>query len=164
MSSIDRGHCGSPARRSYSSPEGSSRCSISTSITAIAPRPYLANTFVWARNARDERIGLVGTVLHYPLTGNDISNHVETLELRTSDLAATRIRDCATWRETVNRKQLDYVLVTTGGYPVGQTSTAREERWTATDPAAWLVLTDRDGKARAWLYQVQGRLDPSACP
>jgi hypothetical protein len=126
--------------------------------------PYLANTFEWARNTRDERIGVVGTVLQYPLTGSDSSNHVEILELRTSDLAATPIRDCETWRETVNRERLDYVLVTTGGYPVGQTSTARAQRWTATDPAARLVLTDRDGKARAWLYQLQGRLDPSACP
>jgi hypothetical protein len=66
--------------------------------------------------------------------------------------------------ETVNSKRLDYVLVTTPGYPVGQTSTAREQRWTATDPAARLVLTERDRNARAWLYQLRGRLDPSACP
>jgi hypothetical protein len=126
--------------------------------------PYLTNTFGWARNARDERIGLVGTILQYPLTGNDISNHVEILEDRRSDLEATPIRDCATWRETVNRERLDYVLVTTRNYPIARASTAREQRWTATDPAARLVLTDREKGGSAWLYELRGRLDPSACP
>jgi hypothetical protein len=127
--------------------------------------PYLPNTFRWARTVHDARIGIVGTLLQYPLTGNDASNHEEILENRTSDLDAKPIKDCVTWRETVNRKRLDYVLVTTGGYPVGQTATPREQGWTATDPAARLLLTDRDGKGRrAWLYQVQGPLDPSACP
>jgi hypothetical protein len=126
--------------------------------------PYLTNTFRWARNARDERIGLVGTVLQYPLTGNDISNQVEILEHRTSDLEATPITDCATWRETVNRKRLDYVLVTTSEFSFEHTSTTRGQRWTATDPAAELVLKEGHGKMGAWLYRVRGRLDPSACP
>jgi hypothetical protein len=125
--------------------------------------PTFARTFAWARNAHDERIGLVGTVSQYPLTGNDISNYVEILEHRTSDLVATPIRDCVTWRDTVNREQLDYVLVTMQTYPASAPA-AREQRWTATDPAAKLVVKGGHGRTRAWLYQVVGSLDPSACP
>jgi hypothetical protein len=126
--------------------------------------PYLAKTFAWAGNVHDKRIGLVGTVLQYPLTGDDDSNYVEILEHRTSDLEATPIKDCVTWRETANRARLDYVLVTTPAYPIRKVSTAREQGWVSTDPAARLVLTDHDGKATAWLYRLQGPLDPSTCP
>ena len=58
----------------------------------------------------------------------------------------------------------DYVLVTTPGYPVASVATAPERAWTESDPAARLVLTDRTGSARAWLYRLHGPLDPAGCP
>ena len=130
-----------------------------------AHAPFFTKSYRWARATTDARVGLVGTFLQYPLTGNDVSNHESFLDARTSDLqVAPPFRDCATWRRTVNRRRLDYVLVTTPGYPVASVATAPERAWTESDPAARLVLTDRTGSARAWLYRLHGPLDPAGCP
>ena len=127
--------------------------------------PFLTKSYVWARDAEDERVGLVGTFLQYPLTGNDISNRVQYLDQRTSDHdPSTSIVDCTSWRRTLNRERLDYVIVTTPGFPIESTAPAPQRAWTEDDPAARLVLTDKEGEARAWLYELNGRLDPSTCP
>ena len=130
-----------------------------------AHAPFLTKTYRWARDTTDARVGLVGVTLQYPLAGKDLSNHVSFLDARTHDLEfAPPIRDCATWRRTINRRRLDYVLITTQGYPLPAFGPAPERAWTETDPAARLVRTEKTGSAGAWVYRLHGRLDPAGCP
>jgi hypothetical protein len=127
--------------------------------------PFMTKTYRWAQANSDERIGLVGTFLQYPLTGKQISNHVGYLDDRTGGLQYSEpIADCASWRRAVNRERLGYVVITSPGFPLPVAPTAREKGWTETDPAAELVRTDRMGKSSAWLYRLHGRLDPASCP
>jgi hypothetical protein len=127
--------------------------------------PFMTRTYRWAQAHDDVRIGLVGTFLQYPLTGKRISNHVQYLDNRTGDLQKPGpMRDCATWRRAVNRQHLGYVVITSTGFPLAVSPTAREQVWTETDPAAQLVRTDRMGRSRAWLSRLHGRLDPARCP
>lgn len=127
--------------------------------------PFMTKTYRWAQAHGDERIGLAGTFLQYPLTGKQISNHVGYLDDRTGGLQYSEpIADCASWRRAVNRERLGYVVITTPGFPLPVAPTAREKGWTETDPAAELLRTDRMGKSSAWLYRLHGRLDPATCP
>jgi hypothetical protein len=129
-----------------------------------ANAPALTGSYAWARDERDERIGVSGTIFQYPLTGNDISNHVEYLQRRASHLEPLAIDDCRMWRQAVNRARLDFVLVTTPRFSVGVPAPAREHAWIDNDPGAELVLTDGQSAAGAWIYRLRGRLDPSNCP
>ena len=129
-----------------------------------AHAPVLTASYAWARDERDERIGVSGTIFQYPLTGNDVSNHVEYLQRRASHLEPLTIVDCRMWRDAVNRAQLDYVFVTSPRFSLGVPGPAREHAWIDNDPGAELVLTDGPSAEGAWIYRLRGHLDPSTCP
>ncbi len=102
-----------------------------------ADAPFFPKTYRWARDQHGKRIGLVGTFLQYPFTGNRVSNHVQYLAERRSDLeSSTTITTCRAWRRAVDRQDLDFVIVTTPGYPVAGGLAAPERSWTESDPRA----------------------------
>ena len=129
-----------------------------------ADSPYLTNVYRWAQHVEHKRIGYFGTTLQYPLTGKDVSNHVQYIEHRTSELEATKITTCPAWRSEINRERFDFVLVTTPGFPVLSSGNAPQIGWTQTDPHARLVTADRSNGARALLYEITGPMNPATCP
>ena len=125
---------------------------------------FLTNAYRWAGQVQHKRIGYFGTTLQYPLTGKGVSNHVQYIEHRTSEIAATKITSCPEWRREINRERLDFVMVTTPGFPIESQAPAPELVWTRTDPHARLVVADRKGRARALVYELTGQMNPLACP
>jgi hypothetical protein len=129
----------------------------------------MTTIYRWARGVRDARIAIVGTFLQYPLAGKDSSNYVQYVAQRHSNGASTPITRCDEWRRTLNRGKYDYVVVTTNLFPFPSKLAAPQAAWTAQDPSASLVLQQtlpyrpEVGKAQAWLYKINGRLDPGAC-
>jgi hypothetical protein len=118
----------------------------------------------WARNARDERIALVGpyAVLQYPLYGKDLSNYVQYVGNKGPHGAFDPILECAAWRRRLNAGRYSYVV------------TARqslESEWTRSDPAAtfvenngWNRPTPTESRyPELSLFKVRGRLDPVGC-
>jgi hypothetical protein len=126
--------------------------------TSSYPESWPINDiYAWAREARDQRIGIVGNTFQYPLYGTDLSNHVQYVGRQGADGSFDEPASCDAWRKTVNRGRYDYVVVApppafTNAPPAAMT-------WTARDPAASVVL--RDGGAV--LFRLDGGLDPDAC-
>jgi hypothetical protein len=128
-----------------------------------ADSAFLTNVYRWAGHVQNQRIGYFGTTLQYPLTGKGASNNVQYIEHRTSEIAATTITSCQAWRLEINRERLDFVVVTTPGFPVVSSGRSRQITWTQSDPNARLVTTDRNGSARAMVFQLTGPMSPLAC-
>jgi hypothetical protein len=125
----------------------------------VATEP-LPGTYDWARDVRDERIGVAGgfTTLQYPLYGKDLSNYVQYIGKRGRDGAFDRIRDCTAWRRALNAGRYSYV-VTMSLRP--RQGPSIEAEWTRSDPAATPVRTkDAPGVS---LFRINGRLGPSGC-
>jgi hypothetical protein len=121
-------------------------------------RYALPVVYTWARDQHHERIAIVGNFLQYPLYGKDLSNYVQYVGVRRSHGTYDSIDDCAAWRRALNSGRYTYVL--TAPNPAFPRRHPREERWTATDSGAELILRDRG----ASLFRIRGRLDPERCP
>lgn len=116
----------------------------------------------WAHARGDLRIALVGTQLQYPLTGKGSSNYVQYIGRPEPDSGRAAITTCTTWRRVVNAGDYDYVVVTPPGY--GSTTIPKEAIWTRTDSRARLVLREQEpGYGTAFVYRVDGPLNPNAC-
>ncbi|HEY5171075.1 MAG TPA: hypothetical protein VIK54_05040, partial [Acidimicrobiia bacterium] len=118
----------------------------------------------WAREVHHARIAIAGFFLQYPLYGSDLSNHVQYVARRGPHGVSSRITDCGSWRRAVNDGRYDFVVATTPGFPFATKQPPLEEMWTRSDPAAHLLLHESSGGAQAWLFRIDGKLDPSSCP
>jgi hypothetical protein len=115
----------------------------------------------WGRNARDERIGVVGRASafgQYFFYGNDLSNHVQYIGEELDHGTFRPIERCAQWRQEINDGDYDYV-VTTPRLGVIESIAPPENRWTSTDPNVETVI--QSGPAA--VYRITGKLDPAAC-
>jgi hypothetical protein len=117
---------------------------------------YLPATYRWARTVRDERIGVVGTPLQYPLYGNDLSNHVQYVARRGRHGSNFPITTCRAWRRALTAGRYNYVV--TAPNPLIPEAPP-EALWTERDPAATVEL--RDGYAT--VFRLRGPLDPVGC-
>jgi hypothetical protein len=129
---------------------------------ALAPLP---KTWKWAQSAHDQRIASVGVFLQYPFYGKDLSNHVQYLGHEGPHGAFSPIASCREWRNALNAGRYRYVVTAPEGFPqVVKTRIAREARWTASDPAAEVVLRETPaGLGEVDLFRIDGPLDPAAC-
>jgi hypothetical protein len=120
----------------------------------------LPGTYDWARDVRDERIGVAGgfTTLQYPLYGKDLSNYVQYIGKKGRDGAFDRIRDCTAWRRALNAGRYSYV-VTMSLRP--RQGPSIEAEWTRSDPAASSVRT-KDSPSVS-VFRISGRLEPGGC-
>jgi hypothetical protein len=130
---------------------------------------YLSHVWAYFRGVRDARVGVVGTFggfFSYPLWGPDDSNHVEYIGARGPHGSFAAIRSCPQWRRAVNAGRFDYVVTTPARDPwhPKRLSRSPEDRWTATDPNAKLVLSRRALGQQIAVYRINGRLDPAGCP
>jgi hypothetical protein len=130
---------------------------------------YLAKVWALFRTVHDSRVGVVGTFggfFSYPLYGLDLSNRVTYVAQRGPNGSFTPIVTCARWRSQVNADHLKYLITTPARDPWHPTVLAPspETRWTATDPAATPVFTERALGQPIVVFRLSGPLDVARCP
>ena len=129
---------------------------------------YLAKVWALFRTVHDSRVGIVGTFggfFSYPLYGLDVSNRVQYVAQRGPHGSFTPITTCARWRSQVNSDHLNYLVTTPARDPWHPSvlSPSPETRWTATDPAATLVFTERALGQPIVVFRLTGPLDVASC-
>jgi hypothetical protein len=130
---------------------------------------YLAKVWALFRTVHDARVGVVGTFggfFSYPFYGLDLSNHVTYVAQRGRNGSFTPISTCARWRSQVNSDHLQYLITTPARDPWKPSvlSPSPETRWTATDPAATPVFTERALGQPIVVFRLRGPLDVARCP
>ena len=130
---------------------------------------YLAKVWALFRTVHDSRVGVVGTFggfFSYPLYGLDLSNRVTYVAQRGPNGSFTPIVTCARWRSQVNADHLKYLITTPARDPWHPSALAPspETRWTATDPAATPVFTERALGQPIVVFRLSGPLDVAGCP
>jgi hypothetical protein len=130
---------------------------------------YLAKVWALFRTVHDARVGVVGTFggfFSYPLYGLDVSNRVTYVAQRGPHGSFTPIVTCARWRSEVNSEHLKYIITTPARDPWHPSilSPSPETSWTATDPAATPVFTERALGQPIVVFRLSGPLDISRCP
>ena len=130
---------------------------------------YLAKVWALFRTVHDSRVGVVGTFggfFSYPLFGLDLSNPVTYVAQRGPNGSFTPIATCARWRSQVNADHLKYIITTPARDPwkPNVLTQAPETRWTATDPAATPVFTERALGQPIVVFRLSGPLDVARCP
>jgi hypothetical protein len=123
----------------------------------------LPRIYAWAQSTRDSRIAIVGFFLQYPLYGPDSSNFVQYLAVRHKDETSTPIPDCRTWRRRLDAGHYRYVVLTTTGFPFPSNRVPVEQTWTGSDRAAHLLIHEIQSFGQAWLYRIDGRMNPDRC-
>ncbi len=130
---------------------------------------YLAKVWALFRTVHDARVGVVGTFggfFSYPFYGLDLSNQVTYVAERGRNGSFTPISTCARWRSQVNSDHLKYLITTPARDPWKPSvlSPSPETRWTATDPAATPVFTERALGQPIVVFRLRGPLDVARCP
>ena len=130
---------------------------------------YLAKVWALFRTVHDARVGVVGTFggfFSYPFYGLDLSNQVTYVAQRGPNGSFTPIVTCARWRSQVNADHLKYLITTPARDPWHPSVLAPspETRWTATDPAATPVFTERALGQPIVVFRLSGPLDVAGCP
>ena len=117
----------------------------------------------WAQGLHDARVAIVNSFLQYPFYGEDLSNYVQYLAMRSSNGISEPFRSCHAWRQAINDGRYQYVVVATPGFPLSNTQSAPQELWTRSDPAVRLVVEDSLPNAHEWVFQVRRPLSPDLC-
>jgi hypothetical protein len=121
--------------------------------------PGLDAAFRWARSISGARIATTST-RQYPLFGTDLSNRVRFVGLQRPHGGFVRPTTCRSWRRALNEGGYDYVVASRDRIERGRPAFPPEAGWTASDPAARVVLR----KPPTVVFRLRGRLDPTACP
>ncbi len=130
---------------------------------------YLARVWARFRTVRDANVGVVGTFggfFSYPLFGLDDSNRVRYIAWRGPHGSFTPITTCPQWRAAVNAAHLRYLVTTPARDPWQPKLLSRspETDWTASDPAAQPVFTERAEGQPIVVFRILGTLAPASCP
>ena len=130
---------------------------------------YLAKVWALFRTVHDARVGVVGTFggfFSYPLLGLDDSNRVTYLAQHGPHGSFTPIATCPQWRAAVNAAHLDYLVTTPSRDPwhPAVLTPSPETRWTATDPSATQVFSERALGQPIVVFRLSGPLDVARCP
>jgi len=128
------------------------------------PGQEMSSAYLWARDVRDARIGIVGTTAgfyQYGLYGTDLSNHVAYVGEEGPHAAFNPIPDCAGFREAVDAADLDYLITSPFLNFIDQAAPvpSPEAGWLRGSPGVEAV--DSEGLVTVW--RVRGSLDPSGC-
>jgi hypothetical protein len=121
--------------------------------------PGLDAAFRRARSISGARIATTST-RQYPLFGTDLSNRVRFVGLHRPHGGFVRPSTCRSWRRALNEGGYEYVVASRDRMEPGRPAFPPEAGWTASDPAARVVLR----KPPTVVFRLQGRLDPSQCP
>jgi hypothetical protein len=122
---------------------------------------YDSGPYAWARDLHGVRIAVAGSTKQYELYGRDLSNRVQYLGRRGPHAAFGPIETCLEWRRALAAGRYQYVVVTPPELlEQFARSGAREERWTASDPHARLLV--RRGHLR--VFRLVAPATPAGCP
>ena len=91
----------------------------------------------WASSVHDVRIAIAGFEPQFNLYGRDLSNHVQYVGERGPHGGFHESPSCTAWRRSLRDGGYQYVVVS----PQLRDAAAHEVAWTASDPAASVVLT-----------------------
>lgn len=119
----------------------------------------MPETFAAVNVLSDQRIGLTGTTVQYPLYGEDLSNHVQVISERGDHGTADGYDSCGRFMELINEGAYDLVVVTPRGFPITDREAAAA-RWLEDDPAAAVMLTEGPIST----FRISATLDPARCP
>ncbi len=120
--------------------------------------PGLNAAFAWADDISDSRIATTST-RQYPLFGTDLSNHVQFIGEETPHGGFVAPTTCRTWRQELNEGDYDYAITTYDRLEPGKPPYPPQARWTE-GPRPKPILR----KPPTVVFQLNGQLDPSACP
>ena len=118
--------------------------------------------YAWAQHVHHARIGVVGLVEQYPLTGADLTNHVQFIGVGKPHRGIAAAADCRQWRTAIDRGHYDYVLIAPAGF--AGIRQAPEVAWTRSPAARPVVRQYVHSVEYAAVYRISGRLDPARCP
>lgn len=130
-----------------------------------------SNMFEIAREWQNKRIGIAGSgaifFSQYGLYGADRSNYVQYVGVE-SDRGTYRLATtCEQFREKINEGNFDYLVTTqyTQDSPDAQ-NRFPVRAWIKDDPAVREIdFEDEDYMSQpAWVYAIEGELDPAGCP
>ena len=119
--------------------------------------PGLNAAFAWARNVEDSRIATTST-RQYPLFGTDLSNRVRYLGIERPHGGFEAPRTCRQYLRLLDEGDYDYVVATRDRLEAGKPPYPPSAKWTE-GAGARVVLK----KPPTVVFELQGRLDPSAC-
>jgi hypothetical protein len=120
--------------------------------------PGLDAAFKWASGVSGARIATTST-RQYPLFGTDLSNRVTYVGSERPHGGFEAPTTCPTWRRELNAGHYDYVVATRDRLESGKPPYPPQARWTE-GPGAKPILR----KPPTVVFQLKGKLDPSACP
>jgi hypothetical protein len=120
--------------------------------------PGLDAAFAWADDISGARIATTST-RQYPLFGTDLSNRVQFVGEERPHGGFEAPGDCRRWREELNAGRYDYVIASRDRLEAGKPPFPPQASWTE-GPWAKVILR----KPPTVVFQLTGRLDPSACP
>jgi hypothetical protein len=124
----------------------------------------LRPVFGWAQGVHGERIGIVNVFFQYPLYGADLTNQVHYIGVARPHGGFAAIDNCGAWKRAVNDDGDGYVVV--GSRGLGATpepGPPPEYRWIASDSSGRLIGSAGGDSGNAWVFRVNGRLDPVKC-
>jgi hypothetical protein len=101
-------------------------------------RAGAAAAYDYFRHVRDTRVAVDSELHSYPLSGDDLSNFVQTVGSTGAHGAFSPAATCPTWQRLIARGRYDYVVTGFAHRTAGRPP--REEGWTAQMPNAQLVL------------------------
>lgn len=111
--------------------------------------------WAWAQTVHNARIAVVGYAQQYPLTGSDLSNHVQYLGVKGSGGSFASYRDCEALMRALRAGRYDFLVA---GSEKWGLEPAREQRWISDDPSLIpLVGPSADPDVRATVFRVDGR-------
>jgi hypothetical protein len=120
--------------------------------------PGLDAAFAWAGDISHARVATTST-RQYPLFGTDLSNRVQFIGEETSHGGFVAPVTCRTWREQLNKGNYDYVVTTYDRIEPDSPRYPPQARWTE-GPEAKPILK----VPPTVVFQLEEKLDPSACP
>ena len=129
---------------------------------------YMGRTWAAFRPVRDARVGVAGTFggfFNYPLYGLSLSNHVQYIAQHGPHGSFTPITSCRAWRRAVDAGNYRYLVTTPSRDPWHPTTLgpSPESQWTASDPAAHLIFSQKVPGQSIDLFELSGPLNPNRC-
>ncbi len=102
----------------------------------------------------------------YGFYGKNLDNYVQYIGVPGSNGAYRLATDCATFRERVNVADYDYLIVSRfTADSLDSPYWYRVYYWLRTDPAVKEIITEADITPQPdYVFRVNGKLDPAACP
>lgn len=124
----------------------------------------------FAQHQHDKRIGIAGSgeifFGQYGFYGNDLSNYVQYIGAPGPDGTWRLPTSCQEFRRLINDGHYDYLILSryTEDSPTSE-YWFPIDRWIRNDPALKLIIEEPEITPEPdYVYKVNGRLDPSACP